>query len=55
MFKPYDRQHQTARQTRFTPMSDATGAPSGSRHNTDHGRPAASDARDFREQADGAP
>ena len=55
MFLPFDRQHQTARQPRFTPMADATGTPSGSRHLSDHSPPATSDSRDFREQADGAP
>jgi len=55
MFMPFDRQHHTARQTRFTPMADATGTPSTARHSTDHSRQNTSDARDFREQADGAP
>jgi hypothetical protein len=55
MFMPFDRQHQPARQTRFTPMADATGTPFTGRHSTDQSRPATSDPRDFREQADGAP
>jgi len=55
MFMPFDRQHQSARQTRFTPSADATGTPFTGRHSTDHSRTATVDPRDFREQADGAP
>ncbi len=55
MFMPFDRQHQTARQTRFAPMADATGTPFTGRPTSDQARPTTADPRDFREQADGAP
>lgn len=55
MFMPFDRQHQPARQTRFTPMADATGTPFTARRHPEPGHSPATDPRDFRDQADGAP
>jgi len=55
MFMPVDRQHQSARPSRFVPMADATGTPFTSRAPSEHRRSATADPRDFREQADGAP
>jgi hypothetical protein len=53
-FMPFDRPHQSACASRFTPVADATGTPFTHRHNTDRPRTTA-EQRDFREQADGAP
>ncbi|MFN8716881.1 MAG: hypothetical protein ACK6DP_11335 [Gemmatimonas sp.] len=55
MFMPHDRRQAPTRSSHVTPMADATGSPFTVRTGSDGARPATTDPRDYREQADGAP
>lgn len=52
---PFDRTQQTARQTHYTSVPDATGIPFQQRTAPEGGRVNSVDSRDYRDQADGAP